>query len=490
MTSMDTYLLAIYDISGIQEYIFASDRLKESVGASRIIGELLRTQLTDVLKEKNAVKVDWQDNSGFELFSDKAMRAEVIFIGGGNALVMYRDHSLYGEVNKELAIQLIEKSYTLTFVTESIVFTSDEHRSYFDLYYELQQKLAHAKESLIRPKPFGAMPISAQEHFGGFPITNKDGRSTLQALKVKAGQGKEVQEVIKPPSDKKWAIEIDDLKKVKGEDSYIAVIHIDGNGMGEQLRNNLKTANTLSFTEQVKAHRRLSAEISSGYRKLIEAVLQTIDFAEKIMPIRPLIMDGDDLTFLCQGDWALPLVTKLLQKMEESGSSLSLSACAGIAYVHGNFPFHIAYEIAEVCCKEAKKKRRINGAEGSYVDFEVVRGSDMTERKINRSSIIDGRQRPYKVSGREEDGSIQKLIDCITMLKAEKDRPAGSFARSKQNLMYQAYIKGNEAAKNVEALLSSRGFNQFDQLKPLWLDAFELADYYKQDLFKGDKVSE
>lgn len=35
-------ILAMYDVSGIQEYIISSSRMRENISASRIVGELLK----------------------------------------------------------------------------------------------------------------------------------------------------------------------------------------------------------------------------------------------------------------------------------------------------------------------------------------------------------------------------------------------------------------------------------------------------------------
>lgn len=362
--------LAIYDISGIQEYIFATNELKQNIGASKIVGNLMKTELVDVLKsfdQPATIKWDWEANEPFQLLDKTAVRAEVVFIGGGNALVAYRDRQLFQQVNKRLSIRLIEKSYTLTLMIEEKEF--ETAKSYYATYKELQNKLAQAKEERLRPKPFGAYPISAQESFSGFPITQQAGQSTIQALKARAAGTSNLHELVKPPEKRTWALHINDLKRKMDEDSYIAVIHIDGNGIGQKLDQTLKAYEEKSFSEEIKNHRRLSKDISAGYRKLVEEVVQEIKWEEndRPIPIRPLIMDGDDLTMICRAEWGLPLTEALLTKMKThtSETTLSLSACAGIAYVHGHFPFHLAYEIAEACCKEAKSKRLKNKKDDS-----------------------------------------------------------------------------------------------------------------------------
>lgn len=43
---MEPFILAKYDVSGIQSYIFASNRLRKNVGASIIVGRILKKLLS------------------------------------------------------------------------------------------------------------------------------------------------------------------------------------------------------------------------------------------------------------------------------------------------------------------------------------------------------------------------------------------------------------------------------------------------------------
>ena len=91
-----------------------------------------------------------------------------------------------------------------------------------------------------------------------------------------------------------------------------------------------------------------------SFYRMVSAI-ETIS-GKNPLPIRCLIMDGDDLTFICGARFALPAVVFFMrQLMELADSTLSVTACAGIAFVRSHFPFRIAYQIAEECCDNAKK---------------------------------------------------------------------------------------------------------------------------------------
>ena len=88
------YILAQYDISGIQDYIFATNRLRENVGASYNVNRILNLFLPDAINE--AVKteggfalINWNtEKSEFQFESNQEILAEVLYIGGGNAVVI------------------------------------------------------------------------------------------------------------------------------------------------------------------------------------------------------------------------------------------------------------------------------------------------------------------------------------------------------------------------------------------------------------------
>ena len=191
--SIEKSILAVYDVSGIQEYIFATSRISENAGASWIVGHVLKEQLPQailsVVEKTMGGKAitKWQNEGYFRMKEEPDLSAEIVYIGGGSAVVAYRKRSIYNEVNKAFARCLVETSYTLSLATAHIETEFQDYGS--DMGKLLNERLDAVKASMLRQRPMGALPIVEQEALTGLPVTRcfqeKD-MSTLQALKRQA----------------------------------------------------------------------------------------------------------------------------------------------------------------------------------------------------------------------------------------------------------------------------------------------------------------
>jgi hypothetical protein len=83
---------------------------------------------------------------------------------------------------------------------------------------------------------------------------------------------------------------------------------------------------------------------------------------EVFLPLRPVLLGGDDLTFLCDGRIALDLAVAGLEGFrKEAGMHVDLrgvGACAGVSIVRSHAPFYRAVEHAHTLCRSEKKKVR------------------------------------------------------------------------------------------------------------------------------------
>lgn len=496
----ETYILAQYDISGIQSYIFATNRLRENVGASYNVSRILKQFLPEAIKTVagDVAITDWEadENGSFLSESNPDILAEVLYIGGGNAVVVYRNRQIYDDVSRNFAIRVAENCHGITVLS---AFVETGWEEYSEKIIELEAELAELKHRTAREVPMSPWPIVEQDPVYGLPVTRiydkdgvTDGISEIQYEKYEASHREEAN------GNKPWrfALQMDELIDKRGEDSYVAVIHIDGNGMGEmvrRIRNQHK-----DFKDAVPAMRKMSAAISRIYNASFECVAGDISrcSGREILPLRYLIMDGDDLTMICGARFALPAVITFLRQLTElANEELPVTACAGIAFVHSHFPFSIAYEIAEECCYNAKKnwyKDQFNQKAG-YLDYQVVQGVYKKEEKIQREE--NGlRKRPYRVA-EKADISNTDSIDFLNLIQhqmAKKDNGIRKWPRNRLKKLYEAFLRGPGEVERLNREFSARGYEISDLTAGLEtdfynscgiFDALEVMDFYDEALY-------
>ena len=79
-------VLVMYDLSGIQDFIFSTNRVKEIVGASCVVSNALFGNVPRILGED---RDDWRAYDATDYRSIDNDKGRTVYIGGGNALVLF-----------------------------------------------------------------------------------------------------------------------------------------------------------------------------------------------------------------------------------------------------------------------------------------------------------------------------------------------------------------------------------------------------------------
>jgi len=152
-----------------------------------------------------------------------------------------------------------------------------------------------------------------------------------------------------------------------------------------------------------------------------------------IIPLRPILLGGDDIAVIIRADLALTFTETFLTEFQKNTmlelESLhqqfheGLTACAGIAYVKQNFPFHYAYHLSEELCKSAKSKAKSGNSSRSAVQFTKIQDSfyDSIQEIREREFLIHDynfEYGPYFLHESEKD--IQWLSKIASALNKEK----------------------------------------------------------------------
>ena len=194
--------------------------------------------------------------------------------------------------------------------------------------------------------------------------------------------------------------------------SKVAVIHIDGNGVGGIMKE-LNSSKDRVAPGVFKAKVGCDRDDPDALRRFLRAVNRHLDDAVTLafaaawtriaelsrhdddragrrhtaIPVVPVILGGDDVTVITSGDYALPFAAAYLRYYEEATRSDPIlryltppegqdtgpmTAAAGVAIVKRNFPFHIAYELAEKLVERAKKVGKTACPPCSTLDYHVL----------------------------------------------------------------------------------------------------------------------
>ena len=113
-------VLAMYDIRGIQGYIFKTNAVKEIIGATKLVDDIIINGLKDYVKncvspeEKDLYLVEWNNGDTADAFIKDGSKVlmQVMFVGGGNAYVLFRNGSICSEVNRYLGKYVLDKTYS------------------------------------------------------------------------------------------------------------------------------------------------------------------------------------------------------------------------------------------------------------------------------------------------------------------------------------------------------------------------------------------
>jgi len=272
-----------------------------------------------------------------------------------------------------------------------------------------------------------------------------------------AKQGKELKQ--EPPLDPtKLAAAFQDgeeFEDAKDMLSSVGVVHIDGNGVGAIMRDlgcahravQKVGVSTTSDEETTEDSKGLQSFIMEVNRRLDNVVKDAIALSwyyvqeltpDTVVPIVPVLVGGDDVTVYTDGRYAIPFAEAYIhhyERLTKDDDLLSvlaivaggkktdaperdqfeiddyiiqnpgpLTASAGVAIVGRNFPFHIAYDLAEGLVKRGKKLGKKKGeVPCSTIDFHVLRDATVLDPDETLDEYEGRTQRPFLIGHYAQD---------------------------------------------------------------------------------------
>lgn len=391
-------------VQGIQNFIFQTNKLKEIIGASEIVEDICTIFFEKKCPNYAEEKVYIKAAGTIRYIFDKKEDCEKHVLNFPKQVMEYAPG-----ISISQAVVKLESDVSNPLQT-------------------LEERLSVQKNrSTSILNGMGLMVFETARRTGGLGVDYTKSRKGESEV-LDWAQQKKVQKADQANNSliskvhgagiKKESLPLDIEDMVKDErNSWVAVVHADGNDLGAKIMNMAEMKLSAEhFLNVMKAFsKRLNDATVQAAKEAYERIILK-DFEEekrKVIPFRPVILGGDDLTAIIRGDLALEFTEAFLHafetkskehfrtfsddaKLPENPFSNGLTACAGIAYIKANYPFHYGVSLSEKLCKTAKDaSKKLKGANGltpSSLMFHKVSASFVEEWEdiVDKELTADG----------------------------------------------------------------------------------------------------
>ena len=511
-----------YDVRGIQSFIFRIPKLKYIIGGSAVIDRFDRETIKNLTLPQGC---------------------ECLFAGGGKGTFVCPSKESAEELWKIVLAEAHKIGVDIRFGIDEDYDQASKHAT--DLYPFIPQDLSgefpcnvsglypvnssKGEHPIVKARLFNReAPRDSEEYkmFRYFENRLLKDEGLAQVLSPENADQLEFFHNVAGTDDRgNYDKEGDIGAKVLGDRNRWAVICMDGNDMGSQMTEKIKSLEGdeqkgVKMSRWVKAMSaaidRCSTEaakagIKAVYDKWVESEdQQNLEGDDKfVLPMRPLVVGGDDVTVLCHVNYAIDFVKAVCDKFEQvsqeenakalqdigesiwpaTGGRITISA--GILYCPVSLPLHSAIAYAEALLASAKTRGRKVKAEivekgdssprptPASIDWEHITDSVLQTPAIYRHRHLrfadpDIRKnvcltmRPYTL---EDFASVEELVNKYRDIPTStRHKVTSALAKSQNDRM--AFVAS--IAKNHEALaqdLSEPGFEIFGSGRSKWIES-------------------
>ena len=477
-TTSSAYL---FECKGIQRYIFGSGRLRQVIGASDLIAGIARSDGDDVLKP---------------VFAAMDLEEPAMSRRAGASFCVHADSETLSRLRRLWRIVAGVRYPGLEFSDVEPVAAGTDLKAAQDAYSRLT---AVRENSTAFLPPTGHPFVATNPRTGLIAVaqSNRDANEYLDAVGEGAyRRGEALAEADGVDADRLAADFIPEADApyrfprhfepaeatarnpafpFPGRDRRIGVVHADLSGLGQVFQSLMGIARCSSDVFRVAtAIERAIVEAagSACAEMLLPRAIDPSDKPERfghllgrdrkkagehkmrIVPARPILLGGDDLTIIVRADLAVAFSERFLiaveSKTAEEFTALRkdfptlperLSACAGIAIVSVGHPFTVAERLAEGLCDSAKTRAKSRCAQApypSYLDFAVVTSTideSLASWRAREQTIaadptgnvkpVSTAAGPRRVDGEYADDiadSLKSLLDLAEALSAAPGR--------------------------------------------------------------------
>lgn len=377
----------LFEAKGIQRYVLDGGRLIDMTGASELVDFLARRTNDDLLEEVlNATEF-----SGQCKLSRRAGGAFMLHFDIKNQTEFGRFRRLW-----RMAVQLLAPGLEFS---ETLRDACGDDKAALDDAYKNASPMRH--NSLAHQLPVAGPLIQRSQRTGLAVVGDSNGedvdavtmaKRNAEEVFIKAQQGGPLASRLLGNTEDniswRWPrmMEADKnsggatvLMPFEGRERWLGVIHADVSGLGQTVQRfsgGLKTApempgRFLNFSDKIAGCIEAAAQRAARDVLLSAAKRHKDADLRDIVPARPILLGGDDLTIIVRADLAIDFACVFLERLEALTEAelpeifrdieidlppVRLSACAGIAFIKSKQPFYLAGALAEDLCGYAKRK--------------------------------------------------------------------------------------------------------------------------------------
>lgn len=470
--------LVLIETSGNQNYIFSTNRLRENVGASELTCRAGTQWVLEAVQEEVTPLNLWDSNNenneqlrrnllGQSNIESTNVTVEVIIATSGKALLLTEDEKIARNIIKKVTARALREAPGLDICGVYQEFDWNK-KLLSDINKQLHKKFEGVRSH--RPGPntrFLRLPVVDDCNSSGLPasevgkVGNRLVPLSLTSLNKRERCLSEqsfgrVEAILQMGEQNtiNLSFNLRELEDKFEQIEWLAVIHADGNGLGEIILNFDQQLESHHFSDKNREYitklRQFSIALDLCTEQAFRTALKNTFITEEIkkknqkvlLPIIPLVLGGDDLTVICEGKKALQFTYEFLKAFEEETKSEEiqagiipkiakkalgcprLSACAGIAIIKPHFPFSAAYQLAEELMQSAKQiKKKLQRKQQptedkktpwpcSAIDFHILYDTSGVDLKLIRDKLTCDRNqnsetrlhgRPYIITELESE---------------------------------------------------------------------------------------
>ncbi len=437
-------------VQGIQDFIFKTNELKHIIGASELVEQICT-----------------------KAFDEYAKPGESVVRAAGNIKVIFDNEEDCRNAVREFPKRVMTMAPGIT-ISQAVVPLDDDFGKAID---DIEVLLKVQRNKPSRSVTAGLIGIKRANNTG-LPVVRIDEEDEKEIYKDESTIQKEIFQDNKGLCKKSFGETLNlegkvayNISEITGHNDWIAIIHADGNGLGKVVQKVGKQKDVFSdFSQKLDIATKVAAQ--KAFTSIADKFKETT-----IIPIRPVVLSGDDMTVIIRGDLALDYANAFITAFEDTtkhylgnilqeqqvfaGDKDFLTACAGIAFIKSSYPFYYGYQLAEDLCGQAKKDTKaIYGAESNHLppsclmfhkvqDSFVVDYKDIVERELTAKDGLSFEAGPYYIQPQNSKNTVGDLIKACQMLNSENGDGIKSGIRNWISLRIEDKNKADQRKKRM-----------------------------------------